>query len=135
MISTSILIKAQFYDLDPMQIVWHGNYVRYFEEARCALLDHIGYNYRQMAHSGYSWPIVDLRVKYVKSVTLLQEIKVVATLIEYENRLQISYRIFDVLSGEVLTKGESVQFPVSLESGDVSLDSPKVFIDAVRRCL
>lgn len=135
MISISVLIKAQFYDLDPMQIVWHGNYVRYLEDARSALLDHIGYNYEQMAQSGYAWPIVDLRVKYVKSVKLLQEIKVIATLLEYENRLKISYRIYDAASEDVLTKAETVQFPVSLKTGDVSLDSPEVFLAAVRRHL
>ena len=39
MISAEISTQAQFYDLDPMQIVWHGNYARYLEQARCALLD------------------------------------------------------------------------------------------------
>ena len=45
MISAEIRTKAQFYDLDPMQIVWHGNYARFFEQARCALLDKIDFNY------------------------------------------------------------------------------------------
>jgi acyl-CoA thioester hydrolase len=135
MISTSVLIKAQFYDVDAMKIVWHGNYVRYLEEARSALLDHIGYNYEQMAESGFAWPIVDLRVKYVKSVTLLQEIKVIATLVEYENRLRISYRIVDAKNGDVFTKAETVQFPVSMTTGEVCLDCPLALTDAVRRLL
>ena len=60
MISTEITLRTQFYDLDPMNIVWHGNYVRYLEQARSALLSEIGYGYAEMQASGFAWPIVDL---------------------------------------------------------------------------
>jgi hypothetical protein len=59
--SAEIALKIQFYDLDPMQVVWHGNYARYFEQARCALLDSIGYNYPEMKASGYAWPVIDMQ--------------------------------------------------------------------------
>ena len=36
--SVSTEIEVPFYDIDPMDIVWHGNYIKYFEVARCALL-------------------------------------------------------------------------------------------------
>jgi len=51
--------------LRPDGVTWHGNYFRYLETARSALLDNIGYNYRQMVDSGYLWPVVDARIKYV----------------------------------------------------------------------
>ena len=57
-------MQVQFFDLDPMQIVWHGNYVKYLEVARCALLDKIGYNYEQMRESGYMWPIIEMNLRY-----------------------------------------------------------------------
>ena len=56
MISTSVAIKVQFYDLDPMGIVWHGNYPRFLEQARSALFEKISFGYRAMAESGYAWP-------------------------------------------------------------------------------
>ena len=36
MISAEVIIPIQFYDLDPMRIVWHGNYPRFLEQARAA---------------------------------------------------------------------------------------------------
>ena len=39
--SAEIALQIQFYDLDPMEIVWHGRYVEYLENARCALFDQI----------------------------------------------------------------------------------------------
>src|SRR3954464_10157171 len=99
MISAEVSIQAQFYDLDPMQIVWHGNYARFLEQARCALLDKIGYNYPDMAESGTGWPIVDMRIKYIRSIRFAQTIRVRATLAEYENRIRIDYRILDEATG------------------------------------
>ena len=89
MISTEVTRRTQFHDLDPMNIVWHGNYLRYFEEARAALLDEIGFGYRAMEASGFAWPIVDLAIKYVRPLRLAQEFTVRATLTEYENRICI----------------------------------------------
>ena len=41
-------IDVPFYDLDPKNVVWHGNYVKYLEVARCDLLSKIGYTYDDM---------------------------------------------------------------------------------------
>ena len=35
MLSTETVVRAQFFDLDPMNIVWHGNYTRFLEQGRC----------------------------------------------------------------------------------------------------
>jgi acyl-CoA thioester hydrolase len=135
MISADIEASAQFYDLDPMQVVWHGNYPRFLEEARCALLDRIGYNYPEMERSGYAWPIVDLRVKYVRPIRFAQRIRVTATLVEYENRLRIEYRIHDETSGETLTKATTIQLAVEVSSGELCLESPAALVDKVRKLL
>ncbi|MBQ2464452.1 MAG: hypothetical protein II507_05635 [Treponema sp.] len=41
-ISEEIVFNVEFYDVDSMRIVWHGNYVKYMEASRCALLNKIG---------------------------------------------------------------------------------------------
>ena len=135
MISAEISVQAQFYDLDPMQVVWHGNYARFLEQARCALLDRIGYNYPEMAASGYVWPIVDLHVKYVRPIRFGQVIAVTATLSEYENRIRIDYRIRDEKTGELLTKARTVQLAVKEATGELCFESPAVFADKVRALL
>ena len=69
-------LQPAFYDLDPMDIVWHGHYVKYLELARCALLERFDYGYPQMRASGFAWPVVDMRLKYMRSATFGQRIKV-----------------------------------------------------------
>ena len=60
-------IKPSFYDLDPMGVVWHGNYIKFMEQAREAMLEIIDYNYDIMTAKGVMWPIVKLEIKYINS--------------------------------------------------------------------
>lgn len=135
MITAECEIVAQFYDIDPMQVVWHGNYVRYFEQVRGLLLDKIDYNYPAMEQSGYLWPIVDMRIKFVRPVRYQQRIMVQATLLEYENRLKIAYQCRDIESGEVLTKAHTVQVAVNAATQELNLESPAILLEKVRRAL
>src|SRR5262249_969783 len=64
-LEAEVEIEVDFYDVDAMEVTWHGHYVKYFERARCALLRKIGYDYPEMRDSGYAWPIVDCRLRYV----------------------------------------------------------------------
>ncbi|MFH1806780.1 MAG: thioesterase family protein [Pseudomonadota bacterium] len=128
MISASVHETVQFYHLDPMNVVWHGNYVQFFENARCALLDKMDYNYPQMDASGYVWPVVDMRIKYVRPCRFAQEITITATLLEYENRLKINYLVSDTKTGEKLTKGFTIQVAVEKNSGEMLYRSPDFFI-------
>ncbi|HEY7885099.1 MAG TPA: thioesterase family protein [Cellvibrionaceae bacterium] len=119
-------IIVPFYDVDSMDIVWHGHYIKYFEDARCRLLDAAGYNYLAMRDSGYGFPVVDIRVKYVRPASFNRRIRVVATLEEYEVRLKIGYRITDIESGEVLTKGHSIQVAVDMAKGEMCFALPDI---------
>jgi acyl-CoA thioester hydrolase len=134
-ISAKVTCRAEFYDLDPMQIVWHGNYTKFMEQARCALMDRIGYNYDEMVQSGYAWPIVDLRIKYIKPVRWAEPIEVEATLIEFENRLKVDYRIRLAATGAVLTKAMTTQLAVEVATGELSFVCPDVFTKKVRSLL
>ncbi|HEY9029943.1 MAG TPA: acyl-CoA thioesterase [Kangiella sp.] len=125
-ISAEYCIEVPFFDLDPMQIVWHGNYIKYFEEARCQLLRKIDYDYPQMKASGFYWPIIDIRVKYVNPARYGQKLRCIATLKECENRLLIDYRIEDQETGKKLSKGHSIQVAVTADEFEMQLISPTV---------
>lgn len=127
--SAEIEMEVQFFDLDPMQIVWHGNYVKYLEVARCALLDSIGYNYNQMQESGYAWPIIDVSLRYIGSAKFGQRLKLRAEIVEYENRLKIDYLISDAASGKRLNRASTSQVAVDLSTGEMCFVSPPVLFE------
>lgn len=125
----AIEIEIPFYDLDPVDIVWHGNYAKYFEQARCVLLDKINYGYNAMRASGYVWPVIELQVRYIKPLVFQQRVRVEALLKEWEYRLKIDYLITDVATGKRLTKGSTVQVAVDSATRELCLVSPRVLLD------
>ncbi len=126
--SASITLRIPFHDVDPMQVAWHGNYFRYMEQARCELLRQIDYGYREMEASGFAWPIIDTRMKYIAPLRFDQLVRVEARISEYENRLRIDYEFFDVASGARTSKGYSIQVAVSMPAGEMRLVSPPILL-------
>ncbi len=121
-------IEVQFFDLDPLGIVWHGNHLRWFEIARCGLLRRIGYDYPQMKESGYFWPIVEANVRYAASARYGQQLQARAALIEWENRMRIRYRISDAQDHTIAT-GETLQCAIDAETLELQWVSPHALLD------
>jgi acyl-CoA thioester hydrolase len=121
-----IELAPAFHDCDPMNVVWHGNYFKYFEIARCALLKRYDYDYPQMLESGYLWPVVDARVKYVRPLLFGQALRVRSRIVEWENRLKIEYEIVDAESGQVLTRAMTIQVAVDAASKEMLYQCPRV---------
>lgn len=126
-----VIIEVPFHDVDTMHVVWHGHYLKYFEIARCKLLDQFHYNYSQMRDSGYAWPVIESYVRYVQGIEFEQKIRVRAILKEWENRLKIEYLIFDAVSGSKLTKGFTSQVAVQIEKREMCFQSPQVLLDCL----
>jgi acyl-CoA thioester hydrolase len=134
-ITERVAIKVQFYDLDPMRVVWHGNYARFLEQARAALFAKLGFGYTEMARSEYAWPIVGLQVKYVRPILPDRTIEVTATLVEYDPRIRIKYVITDDATGEVLTRAQTTQVTVERATNELCYETPAAFVEVVKRAL
>jgi len=124
-------ITVEFFDLDPLRIVWHGNYLNYFEAGRRALLEKIGYSYDEMEKSGYAFPIIEISVKYLGSLRFKDKALVKAILMEYENRLLIRYEIRNAQTGVLTTKGFSTQMAFDIKNNDSCFVCPPILIKKV----
>jgi acyl-CoA thioester hydrolase len=131
-ISAEIEFTVEFYDVDSMQIVWHGNYIKYFEKARCALLGKIGYGYIEMKESGWAFPVTAISAKYISSLAFRDRVRARAILTEYENCLKIKYELYNAETGQLCTKGESTQMAIEIASGESRFACPKILLDKVR---
>ena len=129
MMHADVIIEVPFHDVDIMDVVWHGHYLKYFEIARCKLLDQFDYNYKQMRDSGYAWPIIESHVRYAHGILFEQKIRIRATLKEWENRLKIEYQIFDAESGKRLTKGYTTQVAVDMHTKEMCYQSPQILFE------
>jgi acyl-CoA thioester hydrolase len=115
-----------FHDLDPLEICWHGHYVRYFELARTALMQRIGYDYPQMRASSYAWPVIELFIRYAHPLYYQQRLHLDARLVEWENRLKIAYEIRDAATRKRLTRGYTVQVAVDMRTHEMCFASPSI---------
>ena len=125
-LSHEIEVVPAFHEIDPMEIVWHGHYVKYLELARTALLGKFRYDYPGMRASGYGWPVVRMELKYVRPAEFGQRLLVRAEILEWENRLRIAYTIRDALSGRKLTEASTVQVAVDLATREMLYVCPPV---------
>ncbi len=125
-LSHEIEVVPAFFDIDSMDIVWHGHYVKYLELARCALLDRFDYGYTRMRESGYAWPVVDLRLKYVRSARFGQPLRVQARIVEWQNRLKMDYLIRDARTGAKVHSATSIQVAVDMATGELQYVCPRV---------
>jgi len=121
-----IEVTPAFYDIDVMEIVYHGHYVRYLELARSALLAKFNYDYPRMRDSGYAWPVVDMRLKYVRPATFGQTLTVRATVTEWENRLRIDYVLRDTATGQKVNSAHTIQVAVDMATRTMCFVCPPV---------
>ena len=123
-----IEITVPFYDLDPMHVVWHGNYVKYMEQGRCALLADCSMTYDDMDRYGFVFPVVTMRVKYVKPATFGQKIIVRTIHVPDETFLIFRYEIFDAETRENLCVAETKQMAVDARTHESCFQLPEPFL-------
>ena len=128
-IVTKTKIRIPFYDVDPMQVVWHGNYVKYLEIARCDFFRKLKYTYDDMKNDGIMYPIAKMDMKYIKSAKFDEEIVVECILQELEPAIIIKYNIY--LNNEKIFKANTMQIGVNFNTGETLYQAPEKLIKAV----
>jgi acyl-CoA thioester hydrolase len=122
---------VEFYDLDPLRVVWHGNYIKYFEAGRRALLEKIGYSYEEMEKTEFAFPVIEVSAKYVSSLRYREKARIKAILMEYENRLLIRYEIRNAQTDVLTTKGFTTQMAFDIKNNESCFVCPAVLTEKV----
>ena len=100
--------KINYYETDKMGIVHHSNYIRFFEEARCDLLDVYGLPYDLMEERGIMSPVLGVSCKYKQHVTYGDTIEIKAWFKEFGGvRFTLGYEIYNKETGALCVSGES----------------------------
>ncbi len=133
-IEAETYITVQFFDLDPMNVVWHGNYIKYLETARCDLLAKIGYDYTDMARDCVAYPVATMDLKFMKPCKFNQKLKVISSLEEIEPCLIIKYTIFDAQTNEKMFKAKSMQICVDTKTQESYYSAPKGLKEKLACC-
>lgn len=115
---SELTIKIPFHDLDPMNVVWHGNYIKYMEQSRCDMFNKLNYTYYDIKDDNYAYPIAKMKTKFIKPLRFNQEVVIETSLEEIEPAIIIKYKIFDKISGTEVFNAETMQIGVNIETGE-----------------
>lgn len=117
-------IKIPFFDLDPMGIVWHGNYVKYMEIARCDMFSKLNYTYKNMKEEGIVYPVAKMETKFIEPLVFEQEIVVETHLVEIEPAIIIKYLFFCRKTNKKVFKGQTMQIGVNALTKETIYNAP-----------
>lgn len=111
--SHEITRRVPFYDLDPIQVVWHGNYLNYFEDARVALLARNGIDlFEVYRKTSYVFPVIKTSTKHIFPLRYNDEFICKATVIDARFKLVVDFEIRLAADDTVCTRGRTEQVAV-----------------------
>jgi len=126
--ASKVEIDVPFYDVDGLNIVWHGHYFKYFEAARTTFLRSIGFDAPEMRRSGYIWLVIESHCRYVAPMRYGMKVLVRASLADFEHRVKFLYTVFDKKTQRRLATGYTVQAAVNAKTGELCLMTPPIFL-------
>lgn len=127
------IIDIRFSEVDAMNIVWHGSYAVYFEDAREAFGKKYGLEYLFIYGHGYYAPIVELHFNYKRPLQYQRQARIVITYRPAEAaKLIFDYAIYDLETNELAATGYSVQVFVSLDQ-QLAWTAPDFFVEWKRK--
>jgi acyl-CoA thioester hydrolase len=136
MLSSEIEIDIRFSETDAMGVVWHGNYLKFFEDGREAFGKTFGLEYLTIFDNGYFTPIVRSEVDHKAPVYYGQVIRVKTTFIPSKSaKIQFEYEVRNVTTGEVCAVGKTTQVFLDRESRTLELINPGFYLDWKERNL
>ena len=94
MLESRTQITVRYAETDMMGIVYHGNYLPWFEVGRTTLLKECGLPYRELEAQGYRLPVIEVGVKYLKPALYDDLITVITRLTERPQlRIHLEYEV------------------------------------------
>ena len=107
MIESRAQVTVRYAETDMMGIVYHADYLPWFEIGRTTLFKEIGISYRQLEAEGYRLPVLEVSAKYLRPAVYDDQLEIVTTLAEKPAlRVRVSYEVRR--NGEVLATGSSM---------------------------
>ena len=124
--SHDVRMKVPFFDLDPLQIVWHGNYLKYFDIARSELFDGLGVDLFEFHdRTRYIFPIIRSSVKHIRPLKRGDEFICRATVKEARTTIVVAFEIRLVRDGTLCAKGRTEQAAVRVPEMELAFSIPE----------
>lgn len=123
--SFEIQMKVPFHDLDPLQIVWHGNYYKYFDISRFGLFKQAGIDlYQYFQSRQIIFPVIRSSVKHIIPLRFDDDFICKATVVEAVYKIVLGFEIRLSENGKICTRGKSEQLAVKWPEMEIQFEIP-----------
>jgi acyl-CoA thioester hydrolase len=130
---TKTLIRVRFNEVDSMGVVWHGNYIRYFEDGREDFGDKFSISYLDFRNHGVLIPIVKIVCDFKKPLVYGDTTLVETRFVDSDAaKILYDYTLFNNKNHEIVATGSSVQVFLNLKR-ELLLDFPPFFLHWKKR--
>src|SRR5208337_3158389 len=107
MIQSRVSVTVRYAETDMMGVVYHANYLPWFEVGRTTLLKEIGVPYRKLEQEGYRIPVLEVSAKFLRPAVYDDTLEILTTIRERPLlRIRVEYEVRR--GGELLATGASV---------------------------
>jgi acyl-CoA thioester hydrolase len=121
-------VKVRFSDTDAMGVVWHGNYLKLFEDGREEFGNSFNMSYLEVYNHGFFTPIVKTEVEHKAPIYYGEEIQVIAKYIPSRAaKIVFEYKVKNVTTGKICAIGKTMQVFLDKESRELELFTPKFY--------
>lgn len=125
-VAASVRLRVPYYDVDILQIVWNGNYLKYFEVARQNLFRERGLDFRRfLDERKYVFPVIRTTVKHVHPLRLDDEFICTAVLKEARVKIVLDFEIRRIPDGRICARGRSEQAALLLPEMEMAFRIPE----------
>lgn len=123
-------IRVRFSEVDSMQVVWHGEYIKYFEDGRVSFGNRYQINYMDVHSKGYVIPIVDLTCQFKQSLRFDEEAIIETRYIHTPAaKIQFEYIIYRASDQTIAATGTSTQVFVNESTQELELTNPEFYLE------
>jgi len=121
--------RTLYADTDRSQVVYHSNYLHYFEFGRTSLMRDAAYTYKAIEESGYVYPIIDLGINFYQSLYYDDLMYIYTRPVNLERvRLQFDYLITNAEKGHIVCIGFTKHCALNLSGNPVAVDAKTVHL-------
>ena len=106
-------VRVRYAETDQMGVVYHSNYLVWFEIGRVELIRSMGLDYKQMEAEGCGIAVVDVHARYRESARYDDELVVRTTLLAARGAvIRFGYKILRAEDSALLCEGETMHVVV-----------------------
>lgn len=129
-LKTSIVVPVRFSETDAMGVVWHGNYLKFFEDAREKFGKEFGIEYLDMYRNGYFTPIVKSEISHKASIFYGEDAQVNVTLEKHDAaKIIFQYEVINLATNAIAATGMTMQVFMNAEDRSLELIKPTFYAE------